>query len=922
MATSTGKLEQAEIEAQVLEAVGELLRAKGAGELVESLRPDSSFAELGIRRSDLLDLLVRFESRFEVELHPVMAERSETPAAWVKAILEGPELVPGRKYRITPPRADALPEPVSAKTLIDVLVRHAEADPGRIQIHLLEGDSGEGITYGKLYEEASAIAGGLADLGLQHGDAVAIMLPSCSGFFFSFFGTMLAGGIPVPVYPPTRPERIEDYVRQQIALLRNAGIRYMIAFERVKPVTQILRVNLPSLIEVTTVKALRKSRARLGAGSVRTARTAVLQYTSGSTGNPKGVALSHANILANVRGIGTAVEINPGDAVVSWLPLYSDLGLIGCWMLSLYYAIPVTILSPLDFLKAPERWFWAIHDSRGTLSAAPNFAYDLCTRRIPLPSLEGVDLSCWRVAVNAGEPVLPETVDRFTERFRDFGFRPETFLPCYGLAESTVALTMPPPGRLPVRDRVKRAPFETRGFVEPASPNETHSLCFFSTGEPIQGQEIRVEDDSGDETPERAVGRLLFRGPATMQGYYRDREATEASIRPGGWVDSGDYGYMAGGEFYFSGRSRDSIRKAGRTMSPLDVEAAIGDVRGVMPGSAVAFGAPDRDSGVERLIVAAETDETSQEEFRRIEAEIVRLVDHYLGMPPDRVQLVEPDCLPRTANGKIRRNDTRSRHLKNKLRSRKRPPWLQIVKLRVENVGSLGALGLRRAGGALIRAWRAAVTWLIARGAGAWFRLNGNRTVVKRASKWILKLHGQRFAAQGAQLLEVGRPSLLVANRSGLLDPLVAVAALPVDVRFAEVSALYGLPEPLAFLLRPLVLGHDDDDLTPVAGALRQRVRRALEGDGAVVLFPDSPIGAPVPRARFRLDPLLASLDAGANVHPISLRERALSRLAAERAQARKVTMMIVRESVRNGDGVSAWQMRDRVRDAIGEYRA
>jgi hypothetical protein len=175
---------------------------------------------------------------------------------------------------------------------------------------------------------------------------------------------------------------------------------------------------------------------------------------------------------------------------------------------------------------------------------------------------------------------------------------------------------------------------------------------------------------------------------------------------------------------------------------------------------------------------------------------------------------------------------------------------------------------------------------------------------------------------QGAQVLNGGGPSLLVANRSGLLDPLVAVAALPEDISFAEVSALYGLPDPIAFLLRPLVLGHEEDDVKPTAGVLRRRVSRALDGNGTVVLFPDSPIGAPVPRCRYRLDPFEAGVEKGASVHPIALRERALSRLAAERAQARKVTMMIIREPVPNGGSTSLRQLRDRVRDAIGEYRA
>lgn len=919
MAATLAPLERAEIENQVLEVVRELLRRRGQARLAEAVRPDSTFEELGIGSLDFVELMARIEERLEVRLPDELAD---TPAAWVNAILEEAELKPRKLYRITPPREDALPEPVAARTLIDVLVQHAEADPGRLQIHLLSEDSGEGITYGRLYEEASAIAGGLADLGLRRNETVAIMLPSSAEFFFAFFGVLLAGGIPVPAYPPTRLERIEDYVRRQILVLRSAAARFLISFERIRAVNELLRVSVPSLIEVTTVAELRGSRVRLGAGSVKPATTALLQYTSGSTGVPKGVVLSHENVLENLRGIGAAVEVRPGDAVVTWLPLYSDLGLIGCWLLSLYYAIPITVISPLDFLKQPERWLWAVHESRGTLSAAPNFAYDLCTRRIPAYQLEGIDLSSWRVAVNAGEPVLALTMERFAERFRPFGFRAEALLPCYGLAESTVALTMPPIERLPVRDWIRREPFEKHGLAERARPGDPAALCFYSCGRPIQGQQIRVVDENDRDCPERVVGRLLFRGRTTMQGYYRNPEATAAAVRADGWVETGDFGYIAGGEFYFTGRIRDPIVKAGRSMSPLDVEATIGSMPGIEPGAAVAFSAADPLTGAERLVVAAETRATTQEEFRRLEAEIVREVDYLLGMPPDEVFLVEPDVLPRTSNGKIRRNDLRALYERGRLRARGRPPWLQLVRLRWENFGPLVALGLRRsrvAVGMRLTRWISAV---VAVTGGAWARLTANPRAIRRAARWILRLHAQRWRLRGLEHLDGAPCAVLVANRSGVHDPLVVAAGFPERVRFAERAALNGLDRAHAWLLEPLVLGFRENCLTPAAGALRERIARALADNCLVVVFPDSPVGAPVARCRYRIDAFQAAADHSAKIYPTAVRERALHWHASDRARARKVTMVIVRRPLEAGRIEDRFLLREKVREAIGEYHA
>ena len=285
-----------------------------------------------------------------------------------------------------------------------------------------------------------------------------------------------------------------------------------------------------------------------------------IQYTSGSTGNPKGVTLTHANVLANVRGIGWAVRAAPDDVVVSWLPLYHDMGLIGSWLFSLYYGFPITVLSPLDFLSRPERWLWALSDSGGTLCPAPNFSYEICARKIGDDALEGVDLSPWRVVISGGEPVLPATLERFTERFRPWGFDPRGFLPCYGLAESSVALTFPPLGRGPLIDAVERAAFEREGRAVPvngAAPQD--ALRFVANGAALPGHRIRVVDDAGNDLPERRRGRVIFRGPSRTPGYFRNAEATSAAIDSAGW--------MARAIWAISRAARSTLRDGSRTAS-------------------------------------------------------------------------------------------------------------------------------------------------------------------------------------------------------------------------------------------------------------------------------------------------------------------------------------------------------------------
>ena len=274
------------------------------------------------------------------------------------------------------------------------------------------------ITYGSLYRDASAWPPACAAAASSPGERVALLLRTEPAFFHAYIGILLAGGVPVPLYPPFRADQIEEYAARQAAILRNAGARVLLTFAEAERAAALLRPLAPSLTTVATVPDIRHDSGVRGTRSTSAEDAlALIQYTSGSTGSPKGVALSHANLLANIRAFGEAFEMTGDDVGVTWLPLYHDMGLIGAWFGPLYHGMPIVSMSPLAFLAKPVRWLEAISRHRGTITAAPNFAFDLCARKIADADLEGIDLSSWRVALNGAEAVLAGTIERFTTRF-------------------------------------------------------------------------------------------------------------------------------------------------------------------------------------------------------------------------------------------------------------------------------------------------------------------------------------------------------------------------------------------------------------------------------------------------------------------------------------------------------------------------
>jgi acyl-CoA synthetase (AMP-forming)/AMP-acid ligase II/acyl carrier protein len=388
------------------------------------------------------ELLQRLDRAFRVRLPEQLISEAATPRDLLAGVLSAnPEAVDLEMARAPAAALPEILEPTRATTLLEVLQAHVRAHAARPHVHLWANDGDErGLTYGDLDREARRAAAGLLDCDLPPGARMAIMLPTGAEFFVAFFAVLMAGAVPVPIYPPFRRAQVEDHLRRQAGILRNAQAALLITEPDIRPLGTLLMGLAEDLQAVTTVPEL-GTRAELAeAVAALTSTTALIQYTSGSTGDPKGVVLSHANLLANIRAMGEAMEASSRDVFVSWLPLYHDMGLIGAWLGSLYYGAPATIMPPLAFLASPARWLWSIHRHRATLTAAPNFAFELCLKSIRDEDIAGLDLGSLRMAVNGAEPVSPSTIARFTQRFQAYGFRPEAMAPVYGLAESSVGL--------------------------------------------------------------------------------------------------------------------------------------------------------------------------------------------------------------------------------------------------------------------------------------------------------------------------------------------------------------------------------------------------------------------------------------------------------------------------------------------------
>jgi len=551
------------------------------------------------------------------------------------------------------------------------------------------------------------------------------------------------------------------------------------------------------------------------------------------------------------------------------------MGLIGACLGSLTLGFQLVLMSPLAFLARPQRWLATIHRHRATVSAAPNFAYEMCANKLDERDLAGLDLSCWRLAYNGAEPVSPETLTRFAARCAQYGFNPTAMTPVYGLAESSVGLAFPPLGRGPLIDCVDRHSLSAEGIARPVHGDATNTQRIVTCGRVLPDHELRIVDANGREQPERTQGRVQFRGPSATSGYYRNPDATKKLI-DGDWLNTGDLGYLAAGELYLTGREKDIIIRGGHNIYPQELEEAASHVDGVRRGGVAVFPATDPRTGSERLIVLAETIERDSTARERIQTEINRLAVDLIGLPADDIVLAPPRSVLKTSSGKIRRAACRELYERGELSdsSTQRAPWQQMLRLAWVGVKAQIGRTFGRAASRLWSLWAWAVfatlvpiAWILIALAPT---LTLRRHIAKTCARLALTLTGLSPRVDGVQHLAGNKPLLIVANHASYLDGLILTAVLP--PRFAYVGKQELLKNPFAAIpLRRLGCAFVER-FDGARGVEDTRTVEARVRNGeSLIFFPEGTFRSEPGLLPFRMGAFLIAANTGAAVVPITL---------------------------------------------------
>lgn len=554
------------------------------------------------------------------------------------------------------------------------------------------------FTYAELYRRAQRVAKALRHAGVVAGDRVALVLPTGPAFYDAFFGAILAGAVPVPVYPPIRLGRLDEYHRRTGEMIRSVRARLVISDRGIRRILGVTLDLAHAELGCMTADALLDADLADTAPLVERGSDdiAFIQMSSGTTRAPKPICLTHRQVLSNVALILEGMFVNYPEtehlthAGVSWLPLYHDMGLVGCVLTALAKPGDLTLIPPELFVARPAVWLRTISQYRGTVSAAPNFAYALCVERIDSDELRGVDLSSWRIALNGSESVMPATLQRFIDRFTKYGLRSEALTPVYGLAEATLAVTFSD----------VREPFRWNRFdhdkltIEGKAETSGDGLALVSLGRPLPGFHVRIVDANGTELAAGRCGRVFVQGPSLMQGYHGMPLETQDTLR-GGWLDTGDRGFVHEGELYLYGRDKDIIILRGRNHAPQEFEHVLDDVEGVRAGCVAAIGVVPSGAEAEQLVILVERSRQLMAEDRADEAiaeRVRRQLLVRLGAAPDHVRVLEPGTLPRTSSGKIRRSEAKGRYLAETL-----TPPRPVTALRMVGAFIRSGIGLAKA---------------------------------------------------------------------------------------------------------------------------------------------------------------------------------------------------------------------------------
>jgi acyl-CoA synthetase (AMP-forming)/AMP-acid ligase II len=516
-------------------------------------------------------------------------------------------------------------------------------------------DTGEAplVSFDELANAASRAATCLQAKGLGKGDRVILILPTSRDFAVAFFAVTLCGAVPCVLAPPAagiaadgvdRVQKIAEQIRAQRLIARDENLTAWLP-------------SLPGVQGCSVEELVAGPEQAWTPVEVLSTDLAYVQATSGSTGLPKCVALTHSSVLANLEQIGRALRSSEEDIAVSWLPLFHDMGLIGCFLMTVYWRFTTVLMSPMRFLRNPLSFLKAITTYRGTSAANPTFAYALLTSRVREADLAALDLSSWKRALCGSEPVSLETLERFAERFRPCGFSPNSFVPCYGLAEATLAVTMHPVGEPLRAEWLDRTALAGNLAELGKTGDESRAVRVVDCGFPVEGAQVEIRAEAGDVLPEGHVGQVWAASPSLAQGYYG---ATSTPLLNDGWLNTGDLGYLRGGRLFVTGRHKDLVIIRGQKYLPMDFEAA---ATAATSSRVVAFGIEQGTDGTEGLCILCEAPREAGLDLEKLRADVERKVSTTTGIIPACIQFVPRNSIPHTTSGKLQRSKARQMFL-------------------------------------------------------------------------------------------------------------------------------------------------------------------------------------------------------------------------------------------------------------------